>query len=91
MQTRQRVCLTQILGIHQVSLTEFDVFMFRIWQGAHVNHFDLTIAGHMRDKAINTRGDINMAFGIVVVDDPCDQQVLMEIMALTGFGSVGVI
>jgi hypothetical protein len=27
----------------------------------------------------------------VVVDEPCDQQVLMEIMALTGFGSVGVI
>jgi hypothetical protein len=45
----------------------------------------------MRDKAINTRSDINMAFGIVVADDPCDQQVLMEIMALTGFGSVGVI
>ena len=89
--TGQRVCLTQILRIHQISLTKCDVFEFGFWQGADVNNFDLTIGGHMRDKAINTRSDINMAFGIVVVDDPCDQQASMEIMALTGFGSVGVI
>ena len=91
MQTRQRTCLTQTLWIHQINLTEFDVFMFRIWQGADVNSFDLTIGGHMCNKSIDARGYINTALWIVVVDEPCDQQVLMEIMALTGFGSVGVI
>ena len=83
--------LTQILWIHQISLTQFDVFMFRIWQGVDVNSFDLTIGGHMCNKSIDARGYINTALWIVVVDEPCDQQVLMEIMALTGFGSVGVI
>ena len=91
MQTRQRTCLTQTLWIHQINLTEFDVFMFRIWQGADVNSFDLTIGGHTCNKSIDARGDINMALWIVVVDEPCDQQVLMEIMAITGFDSVGVI
>ena len=91
MQTRQRTCLIQILWIHQINLTEFDVFMFRIWQGADVNSFDLTIGGHTCNKSIDARGDINMALWIVVVDEPCDQQVLMEIMAITCFRSVGEI
>ena len=91
MQTRQRTCLTQTLWIHQINLTEFDVFIFRIWQGADVNSFDLTIGGHTCNKSIDARGDINMALWIVVVDELCDQQVLMEIMAITCFGSVGVI
>jgi hypothetical protein len=45
----------------------------------------------MCNKTIHARGDVNMALWIVVVDEPCDQQVLMDIMALNGSGSVGVI
>jgi len=89
--TGQRVCLTQILRIHQISLTKCDVFEFGFWQGADVNNFDPTIGGHMCNKTIHAGGDINMALWIVVVDEPCDQQVLMDIMALNGSGSVGVI
>lgn len=45
----------------------------------------------MCNKTIDARGDINMALWIVIVDEPSDQQVLVEIMALHGSGSVGVI
>ena len=89
--TRQRVCLTQILCIHQIGLTKCYVFVFGFWQGADVNNFDLTIGGHMCNKTIDARGDINMALWIVIVDEPSDQQVLVEIMAPHGSGSVGVI
>ena len=89
--TRQRVCLTQILWIHQIGLTKCYVFVFGFWQGADVINFDLTIGGHMYNKTIDARGDISMSLWIVIVDEPCDQQVLVEIMTFNGSGSVGVI
>jgi hypothetical protein len=45
----------------------------------------------MYNKTIDARGDISMSLWIVIVDEPCDQQVLVEIMTFNGSGSVGVI
>jgi hypothetical protein len=89
--TRQRVCLAQILWVHQIGLSKYYVVVFGFLQGADVNNFDLTIGGHMCNKTIDARGNINMALWVVIVDEPCDQQILVEIMALNGSSSVGVI
>ncbi|WP_347837091.1 hypothetical protein [uncultured Planktomarina sp.] len=45
----------------------------------------------MCNKTIDARGNINMALWIVIVDEPCDQQVLVDILAFNGSSSVGVI
>ncbi len=63
--TRQRICVTQILWTHQIGLTKYYFFVFGFWQGADVNNFDLTIGDHMCNKTIYARGDINMALWIV--------------------------
>ena len=83
METRQGIAVVEVLRFyfgHEVAATKHDVFGAGR-KRADVEDLDFTKYGNMSNKAIDTRGDVDVPFRVSRENALCNNEVLVEIMS----------
>ena len=83
MKTRQRIAVVEVLRFyfgHEVAATKHNVFGAGR-KRADVEDLDFTKYGNMGNKAVDTRGDVDVPLWVSREDALCNNEVLVEIMS----------
>lgn len=76
-----------LVEVQKITLDELDGLVADC-QRSHIHYFNGAERGYMRHKTVDAASDINVPSGVGLMDQPRDEQILMEVMSL---GNAGLI